>query len=451
MNGAEFTFTCPPPMATVDPLPPAPPLLSVFHANPIKIPGGRAEAQARYRARNREAKCERARRRMQQLREGRKDEEMERLRRQASSERLRSTLHVERHLGAVYGDPADPDFEAAFDRFRFKGGPPFDREDAIFLLTHATAQPTSAPPGSEDIERCLAQLNRCTLVLDFSWEDPDAVDGYQKLRSSPQVDWVGVAGVAFRHRQQKRTRMLGKTNCFGGSAKFIASWWSTSMARRQGKRAQYSAKTSFQNSRRVLSGLLTNRGTRHSRNRRRSPWNRKGGAGIGYFLGSVRMAGKGEGDERGLGNVASGYLGVWGLEDAREHRRGGGGGSPGTSEGKVGMPTVSFGGASTTNDVLSIGKRVKELRRGNAVAGKMVRKKTTFGARLRVFERLDFHDGGSSNHEVLRLKGVAADAHGMYTSLLVQTSGGSSIQDARTSVTGFERFVKVRRGRGEPK
>jgi hypothetical protein len=39
----------------------------------------------------------------------------------------------------------------------------------------------------------------------------------------------------------------------------------------------------------------------------------------------------------------------------------------------------------------------------------MARKKTTFGARLRVFERLDFHDGGSSNHEVLRLKGVAAD------------------------------------------
>jgi hypothetical protein len=78
-------------MATVDPLPPAPPLLSVFHANPIKIPGGRAEAQARYRARNREAERERARCRMQQLREGRKDEEMERLRRQASSERLRST------------------------------------------------------------------------------------------------------------------------------------------------------------------------------------------------------------------------------------------------------------------------------------------------------------------------------------------------------------------------
>ncbi|KAJ7919399.1 hypothetical protein B0H13DRAFT_2320389 [Mycena leptocephala] len=192
-------------MATVDLLPPAPPLLSVFHANPIKIPGGRAEAQARYRARNREAERERARRRMQQLREGRKDEEMERLdgrRRRSTTIRAlfaRYRLHVERHLGAVYGDPADPDFEATFDRFRFKGGPPFDREDAIFLLTHATAQPTSAPPGSEDIERCLAQLNRCTLVLDFSWEDPDAVDGYQKLRSSPQVHDDDDIEFMFRH------------------------------------------------------------------------------------------------------------------------------------------------------------------------------------------------------------------------------------------------------------
>lgn len=58
--------------------------------------------------------------------------------------------------------------------------------------------------------------------------------------------------------------------------------------------------------------------------------------------------------------MASGYLGVWGLEDAREHRRGGGGGSPGTSEGKVGVPMVSFGGVSTANNVLLIGKRVKE-------------------------------------------------------------------------------------------
>jgi hypothetical protein len=73
-------------------------------------------------------------------------------------------------LGAVYGDPADPDFEAAFDRFRFKGGPPFDREDAIFLLTHATAQPTSAPPGSEDIERYVnvIKLYRGSMFADVS-------------------------------------------------------------------------------------------------------------------------------------------------------------------------------------------------------------------------------------------------------------------------------------------
>ncbi|KAJ7858432.1 hypothetical protein B0H13DRAFT_2356489 [Mycena leptocephala] len=84
------------------------------------------------------------------------------------------------------------------------GGPPFDREDAVFLLTHATAQPTSTP-RSEDIDICLAQLNRCTLVLDFSWEDDHAVAGYWKLRSSPQVHDDDDIEFMFRHAVPRPT------------------------------------------------------------------------------------------------------------------------------------------------------------------------------------------------------------------------------------------------------
>ncbi|KAJ7896174.1 hypothetical protein B0H13DRAFT_2338503 [Mycena leptocephala] len=204
MNSAEFTFTCPLPTPTGDPPPhPPPPLLCIFNANPTKIAGGRAEAQARYRACHQEMEREKAQRRMQQLRQGRQGEETERIRRQASSELLRSTalfaryrLHVDRHLGAVHGDTADPEFAAAFDHFRFKGGPPFDREDAVFLLTHATAERTSAPLESADID---------SLVLDFSWEDPDAVAGYERLRSNPQVhDDVDIEFM-FRHAKPRPT------------------------------------------------------------------------------------------------------------------------------------------------------------------------------------------------------------------------------------------------------
>jgi hypothetical protein len=91
MNSADFTFACPLPIPSGDPPPTPAPLLTTFNANPAKNSGGRAEAQSRYRTRNQEAERDKARRRMQQLRQGRKVEETERLQWQASSERLRST------------------------------------------------------------------------------------------------------------------------------------------------------------------------------------------------------------------------------------------------------------------------------------------------------------------------------------------------------------------------
>ncbi|KAJ7749886.1 hypothetical protein B0H16DRAFT_1724776 [Mycena metata] len=90
--------------------------------------------------------------------------------------------HVERHRGVVYGYLSDPVYRAGFDRFRFKDGAfEFDREDAIFVLQHATPHPT-AEVSEEDITSCLAQLNHCTLILDLDWNDPDAVAGYEELQ-----------------------------------------------------------------------------------------------------------------------------------------------------------------------------------------------------------------------------------------------------------------------------
>ncbi|KAJ7720538.1 hypothetical protein B0H16DRAFT_1792742 [Mycena metata] len=154
---------------------------STFHCNP-PAPTQHAVTQSQYRARNAEAERERGRQRMRRLRESRRA-------RAASSERLRSTpefaryrVHVERHRGAVYGwYDTDPAYHAAYDRFRFRQAPhEFNREDALFLLHHATPQPPEQVM-EEEIELCLAQLNRCTLVLEFDWDDPDAAAGWAAL------------------------------------------------------------------------------------------------------------------------------------------------------------------------------------------------------------------------------------------------------------------------------
>jgi hypothetical protein len=34
----------------------------------------------------------------------------------------------------------------------------------------------------------LAKINHCTLVLDFDWEDEEAVAAYKKLLGTPQLD-----------------------------------------------------------------------------------------------------------------------------------------------------------------------------------------------------------------------------------------------------------------------
>jgi hypothetical protein len=52
---------------------------------------------------------------------------------------------------------------------------------------------------AQNLGSCLAQLNRCSLVLDFSWDDEEAVAGYWKLRASPQVHDDNNIEFMFRH------------------------------------------------------------------------------------------------------------------------------------------------------------------------------------------------------------------------------------------------------------
>jgi hypothetical protein len=94
MDSAQFTFTFPLVPAEIPTLAPdvaSSGLTTSFSTRASGTSGPRAEAQARYRARNAEAEREKARRHMQTLRNSRHDKVAERLRRQASSERLRAT------------------------------------------------------------------------------------------------------------------------------------------------------------------------------------------------------------------------------------------------------------------------------------------------------------------------------------------------------------------------
>ncbi|KAJ7468407.1 hypothetical protein B0H11DRAFT_1920991 [Mycena galericulata] len=178
---STFTFACsfsPADLAVSA----APTYTSSFSASPIKIAGPRAEAQARYRARNPERELEKARGRMKRLRD-------ERLRRRESSEYLRATplfkryrLHVQKHRKIIYVDNANPAlFRAQWARFQEKGGPPFDRDDAIFILRHAAENPPGPHPSEEEIGRRLSELNRCTLVAAIVPDDDEGEAAWERI------------------------------------------------------------------------------------------------------------------------------------------------------------------------------------------------------------------------------------------------------------------------------
>ncbi|KAJ7150420.1 hypothetical protein C8R46DRAFT_1043778 [Mycena filopes] len=163
---------------------PAAPVFTTFPSTDVRpqTANSRALAQARYGARNREAEQECARGRMQRLRDARRDAAQ----REASSERLRASdvfaeykRHVGRHTQQLHGEVKDPTYAAAWEAFHLKEPPyNFDREDAVFVLAHGDGV---LSPDEETIEKCLRQLNTCTLILEFDWNDDRAVAAYERL------------------------------------------------------------------------------------------------------------------------------------------------------------------------------------------------------------------------------------------------------------------------------
>ncbi|KAJ7123332.1 hypothetical protein C8R46DRAFT_1238061 [Mycena filopes] len=143
-------------------------LFTTFATAPAAAPSARAQTQAVYRARHLEQERQKARDRMQCLRELRKASETLR----ASALFAQYRLHVQRHVGVINPHRDDPAWLAALERFRERDtGVPFDREDALFILQSATEEPRT-DISAAGIDATVKQLNRCTLELLFDREDP---------------------------------------------------------------------------------------------------------------------------------------------------------------------------------------------------------------------------------------------------------------------------------------
>ncbi|KAF8164053.1 hypothetical protein K438DRAFT_1775751 [Mycena galopus ATCC 62051] len=79
----------------------------------------------------------------------------------------------------------DPDYMAGWNCFRFTWGD-FDRQNALFVLKYST--PAVLAPTSEEVDRCLGQLNKYTLTFDFDWENIEDVAAYDRLTRSTRLD-----------------------------------------------------------------------------------------------------------------------------------------------------------------------------------------------------------------------------------------------------------------------
>ncbi|KAJ7436475.1 hypothetical protein B0H11DRAFT_2256183 [Mycena galericulata] len=183
IHSSTFTFAaCVPPSSSNEFSQSSSPLFTSFAVNPTTTPKTRAETQARYCARNREREQEKARERMQRSRD-------DKLRRRVSSEQLRASplfaryrRHVEGHLGTIWCDRANIEmYLARLAHFRESGGPPFDREDAMFLLQHAQPNPPGPIPSEADIVRYLDELNRCSLVIQIASGDDEEEEMWRRI------------------------------------------------------------------------------------------------------------------------------------------------------------------------------------------------------------------------------------------------------------------------------
>ncbi|KAJ7438646.1 hypothetical protein B0H11DRAFT_2254459 [Mycena galericulata] len=158
MASSNFTFVCAPPPSTKLLLPAttSSPLFTSFSISPTKPDAGCARNQARYREKHKEREQEKARLRMQRLRSG--DKKAHDMIRAMSSEEVRASalfaryrIYLQRHALKVFCDTSDMQaWEASWDRFSSRDGPPFDRQDAAFLLRHS--HPNFHAPAPTDAE-----------------------------------------------------------------------------------------------------------------------------------------------------------------------------------------------------------------------------------------------------------------------------------------------------------
>ncbi|KAF8192327.1 hypothetical protein K438DRAFT_1970133 [Mycena galopus ATCC 62051] len=182
MDASFFTFTCELPTDTnTIPwlLPPAAgcPLFTSFHLNSTAPAGTRAAAQARYRERHQDSECAKAHQRMQALRQAKKQDV------------------AKHHFGTLSESERDPEYMVGWNRFRFTRGD-FDRQNTLFVLKYST--PAVLAPTSDEVDRCLGELNNYTLTFDLDWENAEDVEAYDRLTLNAFLDDNDVEFM-FRH------------------------------------------------------------------------------------------------------------------------------------------------------------------------------------------------------------------------------------------------------------
>ncbi|KAJ7429709.1 hypothetical protein B0H11DRAFT_1944315 [Mycena galericulata] len=205
MASSNFTFVCAPPPSTKLLLPAttSSPLFTSFSISPTKPDAGRARNQARYREKHKEREQEKARLRMQCLRSG--DKKAHDMIRAMSSEEVRASalfaryrIYLQRHALKVFCDTSDMQaWEASWDRFSSRDGPPFDRQDAAFLLRHSHPNFHAPAPTDAEIDVRLERLNTCDPIVEYTPEEEGEWRAILK-RSPPgsnddDLEWI------FRH------------------------------------------------------------------------------------------------------------------------------------------------------------------------------------------------------------------------------------------------------------
>ncbi|KAJ7062416.1 hypothetical protein B0H15DRAFT_807899 [Mycena belliarum] len=149
--------------------------------------GPRAEAQARYRAKNRAEEQAKARERMRALRLARRPRQQGVERPVEASAELRSSeifalycRHVSHHTQDIHGSRLDAEFMAGWHRL-MERGEPFDREDAVFAIRYGRRGGRAGSPDEAEIGRQLDDLRLSAAIMVFDEGNEEAAAAYGKV------------------------------------------------------------------------------------------------------------------------------------------------------------------------------------------------------------------------------------------------------------------------------